>query len=801
MDEDMDSPRGTKRKADEAALPTPQLPRRIKPLDEDVVNKIAAGEIIVAPVNALKELTENSVDAGSTSIEIMVKEGGLKLLQITDNGHGINRDDLPILCERFTTSKLKAFEELTSIGTYGFRGEALASISHIAHLTVTTKTKDSNCAWRASYANGKLVPAKPGQSAEPRPTAGRGGTQITVEDLFYNVPTRRRAFSSPSDEYARVLDMVGRYAVHCSGVAFSVKKHGESTMAISIPTAAGTIDRIRHIHGSAVANELINIQVDDTRLGLKAKGWTSNANYHVKRTVLLLFINHRAVESLAIKKAIEQVYSPFLPKGGHPFTYLSLEIDPARVDVNVHPTKREVHFLHEDEIIERLCDEMRVQLGNVDTSRTFMTQTLLPGVKGGGPSTPVAAATGENGTSSTSRKKPYENNLVRTDAKMRKITSMLSTSRRKGTGVDYDKNQELMNDTPMGEADSYEQDPEKEHIVCRLASIKELRAEVRDDMHQDLTEMFAGHTFIGIVDEQKRIAAIQGGVKLFLVDYGLICNEFFYQLGLTDFGNFGTIRLNPPLNLRELLSIAADAEQELSSPDEETFDWSAAISKVESQLITRREMLQEYFSLHISPEGELLGIPLLIKGYIPPLAKLPRWLLRLGPYVNWTEEKACFETFLRELAAFYVPECISPEDVTVSSSDGGVRNEADAGTRERGDIAGTSSNNNPNKSMNGDGIDVDEEMMELVEGRPQNNDAFGTHGTDSRHNDDQQSQKQKEVQENSHEMAQRRHQIRDSLEHVLFPAFRARLLATKPLLGGVLEVANLKGLYRVFERC
>lgn len=178
MDVDQ-NPRGTKRKADETrALPEP--PRRIRALQQDVVNKIAAGEIIVAPVHALKELIENAVDAGSTSLEILVKDGGLKLLQITDNGHGINRDDLPILCERFTTSKLKAFEDLTSIGTYGFRGEALASISHIAHLAVTTKTQESSCAWRAQYSGGKLTASKPGQSAEPKAVAGRPGTQITV---------------------------------------------------------------------------------------------------------------------------------------------------------------------------------------------------------------------------------------------------------------------------------------------------------------------------------------------------------------------------------------------------------------------------------------------------------------------------------------------------------------------------------------------------------------------------------------------------------------------------------------------
>ena len=142
------------------------------------------------------------------------------------------KEDLPILCERFTTSKLKSFEDLTSIGTYGFRGEALASISHIAHLTVTTRTKESSCAFRAHYDSGHLAPAKPGQSADPKPTAGRQGTQITVEDLFYTIPTRQRAFRSTSDEYSKIIDMVRRYAVHCPHVGFSCKKHAWRLLAM-----------------------------------------------------------------------------------------------------------------------------------------------------------------------------------------------------------------------------------------------------------------------------------------------------------------------------------------------------------------------------------------------------------------------------------------------------------------------------------------------------------------------------------------------------------------------------------------
>ncbi|KAI9829868.1 MAG: hypothetical protein M1819_005966 [Sarea resinae] len=753
MDVDSDGPRGTKRKAEEAV--GIEAPRRIKALDQDVVNKIAAGEIIVAPVHALKELIENAVDAGSTLLEIVVKDGGLKLLQITDNGHGINRDDLPILCERFTTSKLKAFEDLTSIGTYGFRGEALASISHIAHLTVTTKTKESSCAWRAHYAAGKLVPTKPGQSPEPKPTAGRQGTQITVEDLFFNVPTRRRAFRSASEEYAKILDIVGRYAIHCNGVGFSCKKHGDSAMGISIPSTANAVDRIRHIHGSSVANELIKLHVADDRWAFKSEGWISNANYHVKRMILLLFINHRAIESSVIKKAVEQTYSTFLPKGGHPFVYLSLEIDPQRVDVNVHPTKREVNFLNEDEIIETICNEIRVKLANVDTSRTFMTQSLLPGAR-----IPTITESSSNNSPSVpgdqrSAQRPYENSLVRTDAKIRKITSMLP-SRQAQSG----------RHNPAGEVAGDDMEYEvsdKEPVLCRLATIKELRAEVRENMHNDLTELFAGHTFVGIVDERRRIAAIQGGVKLYLVDYGMICKEYFYQVGLTDFANFGSIRFEAPLRLHDLLSVAATHEKGIGSSGSNSadIDWEEAVQLVEKQLIERREMLQEYFSLEISPEGDLIAIPLLLKGYTPSLAKLPRFLLRLGPAIDWTDEKGCFATFLHELASFYVPESLPPPPPPPPPPPTSV-----AKTSNSEPVSATGAENEATGIADdpGNGTQTDNETC-------------------------------------SPELAARREQLNRVVENTMFPAFRARLLATKGLLPGVIEVANLKGLYRIFERC
>ncbi|KAK0949304.1 DNA mismatch repair protein Mlh1, partial [Friedmanniomyces endolithicus] len=200
---------------------------------------------------------------------------------------------------------------------------------------------------------------------------------------------------------------------------------------------------------------------------------------------------------------------------------------------------------------------------------------------------------------------------------------------------------------------------DKESTICRLTTVKELRASVREDMHNELNDVFANHTFVGIVDDRKRIAAIQGGVRLYLVDYGMVAAEYFYQLGLTDFGNFGSFQIDPPLSLQGLLEIGV-AQQRALDTEVLDFDWDEVAPSVHDQLMSRREMLAEYFALEISEEGELLSLPLIMKGYMPSLGKLPDFLIRLGPHVDWNDEKGCFQTFLRELASFYVPEALPP---------------------------------------------------------------------------------------------------------------------------------------------
>lgn len=489
------------------------------------------------------------------------------------------------------------------------------------------------------------------------------------------------------------------------------------------------VDRIRTVFNSAVANDLIPFEVANDRWGFKSDGLISSANYSAKKTTFLLFINHRSVESTAIRKAVDQTYATFLPKGGRPFVYLSLDIDPARVDVNVHPTKREVGFLNEEEIIEVVCDEIRTRLGQVDTSRTFMTQSLL-----GPKKTTTPAATAQNEMSfttpalphqdSTSSQrsatprtamKPYENNLVRVDSRVRKITSMLPPTLSSSPSKDGTR----------GPAEDIDYEfVEKERTTIRLTSIKDLRAAVREEIHNNLTEMFSTLTYVGIVDPVKQIAALQSSVKLFLVDYGMVGAEFFYQIGLSDFSNFGSIRFKNPLSIAQLLRLGADFEQSRTPIEDQELDWEEVVEVTLNKLVESRGMLAEYFSLDISESGELLGIPLLLKGYMPCMAKLPTFLLRLGPHVNWEDEKDCFDSFLRELARFYSPEALSAESAIPDASS--------------------------------------------------------------------------EAQE---AMKKRRVQLERSIENVLFPAFRTRLIATKSLRKGVVEVADLKGLYRVFERC
>lgn len=655
--------------------------RPIKRLDESVVNRIAAGEIIHRPANALKELIENSLDAGATLIRVTLREGGIKMLQIHDNGSGIQPSDLPLLCERFATSKLRDFGDLESMSTFGFRGEALASISYVtASMNVISKTRHQNCASKAYYANGSLTPPKPGQSSEPRQCAGTDGTIITAEDLFYNVPQRRRALRSPADEYNRALDVVSKYAVHYGGkgVGFVCKKASSNAPDLNTPSSptSTTLDTIRILHGNAVARELVELtDVADETLGFECKGWISGANWSSKRTTLLCFINNRLVDCPLLKGSIEALYATLLPKGGHPWIYLSITINPANVDVNVHPTKKEVHFLNEEEIVEHICLAAQNKLAGANSSRTFaFSQAVLPVLApDAGASTAPSARVERSGTSEArpalrearssssassstsaiprsrpegpvSSSKGYPQHLVRVDAKARTLDAMFTASTAKSNGkkraLDAGQEDSSSISEPLAETagedvesvaqagssstKSYSESNASKRARqlpstrisdsdCTLTSIRRLRAATTKSQHRNLSDIVQNHTFVGVVDLQKGLSLIQHETKLLLVNHDAMIREFAYQLVIRQFGSLRRMKLSPAPKLEELIRLGLINTPGVPEDGAESIE--VGVRKVMEVLLENAEMIQEYFSLCINTtERTLEALPNLLPG-------------------------------------------------------------------------------------------------------------------------------------------------------------------------------------------
>ncbi|PAV19137.1 DNA mismatch repair [Pyrrhoderma noxium] len=683
--------------------PEPSGPRPIRRLQESLINRIAAGEIIHRPASALKELIENSLDAGSTSIKVLIKDGGLKLLQIQDNGCGIRKSDLPILAERFTTSKLSTFEDLSSLQTYGFRGEALASISYVSKLSVVTKTKTSSVAFKAHYSDGELCAPGPGQSADPKACAGNDGTTVTAKNLFYNTPQRLAALRSSSEEYSRILDVVTKYATHNPRVSFTCKKHGSASPDISTPSNSTTKEAIRLLYGQSIARELINISVssstptdsgindDDVLEGegvWKAEAEFTNANYQAKKTVFLLFINHRLVESVRIKRALESVFSIILPKGAYPFIYLSLEIDPRAVDVNVHPTKREVHFLNEEAVTSRIADEIQSALAGQGRSRVYeyQNQTLLTGgvldpnqnKKGKAKANSQDDDNDERGSNlsdtqsgvGAKQKTVYSKDKVRVSQLDRTLDSMfpildLGTSKNILGQHETEKMQPIIDvdaqpsTNQMAKQRQLHQNVNIEESKCFLSSVKGLRDKVKETQHQFLTEIIQNHVFVGIVDLPRSLSLIQHETKLYLVNHASLAEELFYQLGLRQFGNYARIKLEPQPPIRHLIQLAVRTEEKRWKKCGLDLEEDEVVNRIVKKIMDRVDMIEEYFALSITKDGKLASIPKLLPGYIPDLNRLPLFLMRLGPQVNWDQESECFSSFLRELAYFYAPTPIS----------------------------------------------------------------------------------------------------------------------------------------------
>ncbi|CAN0840655.1 DNA mismatch repair protein MLH1 [Linum grandiflorum] len=720
--------------------PPPMEPPTIRRLDDSVVNRIAAGEVIQRPVSAVKELVENSLDAHSTSINVVIKDGGLKLIQVSDDGHGIRYEDLPILCERHTTSKLSTYEDLQTIKSMGFRGEALASMTHVAHVTVTTITEGQLHGYRVSYKDGVM-------EHEPKACAAVKGTQIMVENLFYNMTARKKTLQNTSDDYLKIVDVISRFAIHHTSVSFICRK---AQFGSELPW---------------FIEPWLLPELQSSRFAYRA-------------------MRYRLVECTALKRALEIVYAATLPKASKPFIYMSIKLPPEHVDVNVHPTKREVSLLNQEIIIERIQFLAESKLRSSNTTRVFAEQTCLQVCKKtveASQLSPFSASKDSDMdsplTASKSQKVPV-NKMVRTDARdpAGRLDAYLQAKPHEGSEV----NPSL---TAVRSAVRQRRNPRE---TADLTSIQELIDGTKHNCDSGLLDIVRHCTFVGMADNV--LALLQHGTHMYLANVVNLSKDMMYQQVLKRFAHFNAIQLSDPAPIKDLIVLALqeeDVDAESNGNDDlkqkiaEVTSWTncfiASIlfvtfevslgfplsccawpTSLNSELLKKKtEMLDEYFGISINSEGYLLRIPVILDQYTPDMDRVPDFLLTLGNDVEWENEKNCFQGIAAAIANFYA---MHPPLLPNPSGDGI-------------DFYKRKTTNNSQGSVVGEDVQMEE--------------------TDAIDND--------LLSEAENAWAQREW----SIQHVLFPSMRLFLEPPSSMAtdGTFVKVASLERLYRVFERC
>jgi DNA mismatch repair protein MLH1 len=741
-------------------------------LPKQVVDRIAAGEVVQRPASIAKELIENSLDADATSIDLCIAGGGLSCLNITDDGFGFHPNDLMLAATRFATSKLISFDDLKSIKTFGFRGEALASASMVGRLTIVSKKRrrlehqhrqqqqqSNSCAFKLSYTEGK-------PNGKATPSAGKEGTQVKLQDLFYNMQSRRRSFAGKkkeNEEYLKILAVVQRYAVHCArnGVGFVCRKKASvcdlNTTTLTslknvrrmkikkgknVVAVAAVVDRTKnhhndqhdyreknvdkndnshkrdvdinvnveaevkaeaemrnmsllalkevvgHVFGTRLTRELLTFEADEGDLdyvqmqalkeqcqpqpqlnctsidlcggntvpttsvtikdcssvyqgisiskeasithenihtletfAFRAFGLFTNASYCGQQqqqkstssssySAFILFVNDRLVESSSIRRAIEGVYLDILPRQAKPFIYLSLELPGHQIDVNVHPTKREVAMLHEEKLCKALTDATIQLLRSEKKSKTFYTQALLPAMsKKIITSTSTLNDNDSEGKfmkrkrieSSAKKDVIHSKDLIRINlaAEQGAIEPYLSPPPSKKK-IDDDSSHETV-DPPKKSASDFTHNsdcgfalvsdkldmnkPGAFAMICRCminrppafqssdvfsspitrqkrinpiecsyTSIEMLRQEILSNAHQELTAKLRESVFVGCVSRHRSL--LQSGIELLIMNHVELLRELFYQLAVLQFGGIEKALLGNSINVQLLLEKA-----------------------------------------------------------------------------------------------------------------------------------------------------------------------------------------------------------------------------------------------------
>jgi DNA mismatch repair protein MutL len=333
-------------------------------MPESLANKIAAGEVVERPASVVKELLENSLDASARRVNIEIEGGGKRLIRVVDDGEGMTRDDAIAAFERHATSKIRSFDDLDVLSTLGFRGEALPSIASVSRLWLRTKTARDVEGTEVEFSGGKLMAV--------RDIAWPGGTEIEVKDLFFNVPARRKFLKSEGTESVHITNLVQHYALANPGISFLLVNNGRE--AIAVTEAATLKERAYQVLGGAILDKLV--EVNHELEGARVAGFVSNPQERrPSRDAQYLFVNRRFVRDQLIGRAVSEAYRSMMPSGSYPALVLFVDLPPSEVDVNVHPAKTEVRFLHENRILSFIRESVAQALS------TTQVVTQLPRIE------------------------------------------------------------------------------------------------------------------------------------------------------------------------------------------------------------------------------------------------------------------------------------------------------------------------------------------------------------------------------------------------------------------------------------
>lgn len=634
-----------------------------------------------------------------------MENGGLGKIQIIDNGCGITRDDLSLAAQRHATSKLQSTEDFETLSSFGFRGEALASMSIVARLQIVSRTAKLPTAYMQTYQNGKPVQLK------PTPQARTQGTTVTVADLFYNMPHRKKL--KESEEYHKVLTVVQNYAIQYSNVGFVCRKLQGNKQVIDLNTfnfstvqtlqnskRAGdelsdfkdiaTKDVLINVIGSSVKSYLIKFTSKSNEgFTYSCEGFVTNPSYTAPHpTKLILFINYRWVECNPLKKELEGLYCEFTKS--KPMMYLSLQLPPNELDVNVHPTKKQLTLLYQDDIIEHICAAMKGHLCSI--GHVFKEAAVVSSqCKRKRTDANDSAASNMSSPSSTAlplsqaSKKPIASSKIRvsTAAPAGALEPYLVVRSNETTIVQHEPSCSMSKEIDLTQPGAFAQKCtcivviRKQRLVqiqppkilsteCSLKSIRSLRSQMVKTCCLTLKDQFRKEAiFVGVLSDQRSL--VQCSLELQCWHHGKLAELLFQQLALIRFGGIQMAMLAKPVDVEFLIGFCLELEEQLSNGaiDPEILEISETNQQLARQastcLLDHREMLEEHYSIGIEKEAmkiSLIGMPILLEGYIPQLSGLPLFLLRLATEVDYNDEKASFQGICRELGLYYgkVPE-------------------------------------------------------------------------------------------------------------------------------------------------